>query len=130
MHLRAVVLVENSQFPGFDPPWAMKLYAIVHADASAMRAGLEWANAIVRAGDISTGLKIFEEQLVPLVERERFMGWIVPVYVDYARALARGGRFNTTASSFTPEIRIPFNRLWNSSDRLSRCGGGRDQTDP
>jgi calcineurin-like phosphoesterase family protein/ATPase family protein associated with various cellular activities (AAA) len=31
---------------------------------------------------------------------------------------------------FAPEIRIPFNRLWNTSDRLSRCGGDRDQTDP
>lgn len=93
MQLRATVLVENGDFPGFDPPWAMKLYALVHADSSAMRAGLEWANATIRAGDISAGLKIFEDQLVPLLERERFMGWLVPVYLDYARALTSGGRF-------------------------------------
>jgi hypothetical protein len=86
-------VVDAGGFPAFDPPWAMKLYALVGANSSAMRSGLEWANATVRGGAFTEGLKIFEEQLVPLIESERLMDWIVPVYMDYARALARAGRF-------------------------------------
>jgi len=93
LHLRARVAADSGVYPGFDPPWAMKLYALVGANSSAMRSGLEWANAIIRTGGITEGLSIFENQLVPLIESERLMGWIVPVYMDYARALARAGRF-------------------------------------
>lgn len=91
--LRASAVVDTGGFPAFDPPWAMKLYSLVGANSSAMRSGLEWANATIRAGSLTEGLKIFEEQLVPLIESERLMEWIVPVYFDYARALARAGRF-------------------------------------
>lgn len=93
MYLRATAMLDNNELPDFDLPWSMKLYIIVNANSSALRAGLEWANSMIRCGAISEGLKVFEEQLVPLLEKKRFMNWLIPVYVDYAKALTAGGRF-------------------------------------
>lgn len=123
LQLRASAVVDAGGFPAFDPPWAMKLYALVGANSSAMRSGLEWANATIRGGAVTEGLKIFEEQLVPLIESERLMEWIVPVYIDYARALARAGRFQDAhrrlraAGVFVPALPDEDKALYEESER-------------
>ncbi|MFT3764781.1 MAG: hypothetical protein QM820_04585 [Minicystis sp.] len=123
LQLRASVAVDVGSHPAFDPPWAMKLYALVGANSSAMRSGLEWANATVKGGAITEGLKIFEEQLVPLIESEHLMEWIVPVYFDYARALARAGRFRDAharmraAQVFVPALSEQDRALYGEIER-------------
>jgi hypothetical protein len=121
LHLRATVTIESGGLSGLDSPWAMKLYTIVHALASALQAGLEWANSMIRYGDITTALSIFEDHVVPILEHERLMGWLVPVYVGYARALVAGGRLRDAlarldaievfAPSFSLEDRQLFDRV-------------------
>lgn len=98
LHLRGMAAVDSGRFPGVDFSSAMKLYELLGSYSSAIKSGVEWANATRQAGNLEASLKLFEETIVPNVENNRMMESIVSVYMNYANALAEAGRFGEAQS--------------------------------
>lgn len=95
------VVADLQGMSGLDAMWATKLYTLVGAFSSAMRAGVEAARNMRLLGTVASAaeaVRFCETALVPNLTKERMIQWIVPVCLEYAQALALVGRLRDARS--------------------------------